>query len=99
MLFVVELAIRERLPYSEPVLQVCLTHQHSRFFSEAFLQLMNRGISTPDSEADDEALNNLVKFVILMYEKTEDFFYITDVKVLLDIMVRELELYRSGIFL
>jgi hypothetical protein len=58
-----------------------LTHQHSRFFAEAFLQIMNR-------ESEDETLNSMIKFVILMYEKTEDYFYLTDVKVLLDILVR-----------
>jgi len=39
-------------------------------------------------ESEDETLNSMIKFVILMYEKTEDYFYLTDVKVLLDILVR-----------
>jgi hypothetical protein len=41
-------------------------------------------------ESDDDVLNALIKFVILMYEKTEDYFYLTDVKVLVDILVREM---------
>lgn len=47
-------------------------------------------------ESDDETLNSLIKFVVLMYERSEDYFYLTDVKVLLDVLIRELEHYRSG---
>lgn len=51
---------------------------------------------SPHSETDEEVLNGILKFIIQIYDQTEEYFYITDLKVLIDILCRELELYRSG---
>lgn len=66
------------------VLQQCVSNENSRFFSECFLQLLNKGKSG--------FLDKCLKFIndVFSYEKTADsFFYSSDFNILLDILLRE----------
>ena len=41
-------------------------------------------------------MNRYTAFIYLLCERDSDFFYESDLKILVEIVVRELELYRSG---
>lgn len=50
-------------------------------------------------ETDEEKLNSYLKFLLILYENSEEYFYASDIKVLIDILLRELEFIRSGSFI
>ena len=41
-------------------------------------------------EIDEEKINMYLKFVLVLYENTSEYFYSADMKVLIDILLREL---------
>ena len=49
-------------------------------------------------ETDEEKINSYLKFVLILYENSDEYFYSSDAKVLIDILLRELEFNRSGKF-
>lgn len=46
-------------------------------------------------EFDEGKLNNILKFIGVLYENADEYFYTSDMKILLDIILRELEMNRS----
>ena len=50
------------------------------------------------SEIDEEQLNSYLKFISIIYENNYEYFYTNDLKLLIDILLRELEMNRSGNF-
>ena len=49
-----------------------------------------------NEEISEERLNRYIGFVYIICEREPDFFYESDMKILVDIVIRELELCRSG---
>jgi hypothetical protein len=41
-------------------------------------------------------LNRYTAFIYILCERDSDFFYASDLKILLEIVIREIELFRSG---
>lgn len=49
-----------------------------------------------NSETDEDKLNLYLKFVLILYQNCNEYFYSSDVKVLIDILLREIEMNISG---
>ena len=75
--------------YQNAALEFCCQEEIQRFFAELLLQAVNE-------EIGEERLNRYMGFVYVVCEREPDFFYASDMKVLIEIVGRELELCRSG---
>jgi hypothetical protein len=49
-----------------------------------------------NEEILEERLNRYTAFIYILCERDADFFYASDLKILVEIVLREIELYRSG---
>lgn len=67
--------------YQDAALEFCCQENAQRFFAELLLQAVNEEIS-------EERLNNYMGFVYIICEREPDFFYASDMKILVDIVLR-----------
>jgi hypothetical protein len=49
-----------------------------------------------NEEIIEERLNRYTAFIYVLCDRDSEFFYASDLKILVEIILRELELYRSG---
>ena len=70
-------------PKESLVLNLVLKHNNQRFFSEYLVHLLNKGAA--------EQTEKILKLIIDLYVtlKKTDFFYINDLKVVIDVIMRE----------